>query len=113
MASFIGTYLRLFIDSKQLSKGWMQISHIQMLKNLVLLNDFNIEAEALETMEVLFLNHFDEGGEILNKAYVDFVNSNAEEILKLLTDMIKEITASDTTDLFALRTCMKLLYQII
>ena len=23
MASFIGTYLRLFIDSKQLSKGWM------------------------------------------------------------------------------------------
>ena len=84
-----------------------------MLKNLVLLNDFNIEAEALETMEVLFLNHFDEAGEIVNKAYVDFVNSEAEEILKLFTDMIKEITASDTTDFFALRTCMKLLYQII
>ena len=55
LVTFIGVYLRMFTDSSGLVNGWLNVIRIKTLLWTVQNEDYNIQTDAVMTLEQLFL----------------------------------------------------------
>lgn len=55
IAPFVGTYFRLFATSEKLVSGWQDEGHLAALSQLILDTDFNVQSDALETLQELLI----------------------------------------------------------
>ena len=86
------------MDAPTLMYGWECLDNVKTLQSLILTSDFNVQSDALETMQELFLQ--DHG-----LSWEKFLTENAEAILDLFNDL--EHADSDT-NYFAVREAMKM-----
>ena len=50
--TFIGNYLRMFTDSPVLIVGWLSLANMRKLFATITDDDFNVEADAMQTLQV-------------------------------------------------------------
>lgn len=103
VAAFVGQYLRTFLASEKLIAGWQSLDSLRKLRDLVLISDFNVQSDALETMQELFLQEHGPGWE-------HFLSENAEAVLEVFNDLEH---ADADTNYFAVREAMKMQYQLL
>ena len=56
IVNFAGTYLRILTDSPKLVSLWLRIDLVKQLVGVVRETDFNVQSEAIQTMQQLFIN---------------------------------------------------------
>ena len=86
IVNFAGTYLRILTDSPALVPLWLRIDLVKQLVGVVRETDFNVQSEAIQTMQQLFINERAD-----DQPFLQFVEQNQTQLLNIFSDAYEEM----------------------
>ena len=108
---FVGEYLRFFTRIPTLLRCFMNVYLIKVLLRTVLNTDFNIQGDAVETIEVshktlfqlilrdpndgVFVQHLLLTERPMDMDWASFISDNKEELVSAFSDLYNEITGEE------------------
>ena len=129
----------MYTDSQTLVASWLSLENMKLLFSAVADGDFGVEADAIQTLQVsclsivmfnttilmnLYLQNLFSSKRKNDETFKDFLSEHLEEILNLFTELYNSVNyegdfdeeasdAAENTNVWALRECMKLEYQML